>query len=64
VIKHHDQKQLGEEEAYLTFISTSSFMIEGSQETAGTWRQELISWPWSHAAYWLAPHGLLSLAFL
>ena len=28
---------------------------------AGTWRQELMQRPWRCAAYWLAPHGLLSL---
>jgi hypothetical protein len=28
---------------------------------SGTWRQELMQRPWKGAAYWLAPHGLLSL---
>jgi hypothetical protein len=26
-----------------------------------TWRQELMQRPWRGAAFWLAPHGLLSL---
>ena len=27
----------------------------------GTWRQALMERPWRNPAYWLAPHGLLSL---
>jgi hypothetical protein len=27
----------------------------------GTWRWELMQRPWRGAAYWFAPHGLLSL---
>ena len=38
---------------------------EGSQSRnsneAAAWRQELVHRPWKDAAYWLAPHGLLSL---
>ena len=28
---------------------------------AGTWRKELMQRPWRDVAYWIAPHGLLSL---
>jgi hypothetical protein len=31
---------------------------------AGTWEQELKQKPWRRVAYWLAPHGLLSLPFM
>lgn len=32
-----------------------------NSKRTGTWRQELIQRPWRGAAYWLAPHGFLSL---
>jgi len=37
--------------------------LKSGQESgrAGTWGQELMQWLWRGAAYWLAPHGLLSL---
>ena len=58
VMKHHDQKQLGEERVYLTYSSTSLFIIERSQDRSshkeGTWTQELMQRPWRGAAYWLA----------
>jgi hypothetical protein len=45
--------------------STAPFIIKRNQDRnshrAGTWRQELMHRPWRGAAYWLAPHGLLSL---
>ena len=45
------------------FISQS--IIKGIQDMnssrAETWRQGLMQRPWKGAAYWLAPHGLLSL---
>lgn len=28
---------------------------------AGTWRQELVWWPWKKGAFWNAPHCWLSL---
>jgi hypothetical protein len=59
------QKQVGEERVYFAYISISIFIIEGNQDKnsirAGTWRQELMQRPWRSAAYWLTPHGLLSL---
>ena len=62
MIKHHNQKELGEERVYLYYISILYSVIEGSQDRntsrAGTWRQELTQ---RSAAYWLALHGLLSL---
>jgi hypothetical protein len=49
VIKHHDQKQLGEGEIYLAYASTSLFITEGKQNRntsrAGTWREELMQGP-------------------
>ena len=63
--KHHDQKQVGEGRVYSACTSTPQSIIGGSQDRnshrIGTWRQELIQKPWRGAAYWLAPHGLLSL---
>jgi hypothetical protein len=64
-VKHHDQ--VGEEGVYSVYTSISLFIIEGSQDRnssrAGTWRQELMQRSWRDAAYWLVPHGLLSLLF-
>ena len=64
-MKHHGQKQVGEEKLYLAYTSTLLFIIEGSQDKnsnrAGTWRQELTQRPWRDAAYWLVSPGLLSL---
>ena len=46
---------------YLAYTSTALFIIKGSQDRhsnrVGTWRQGLM---WG-AAYFLAPHGFLSL---
>ena len=42
--KHHDQKQLGEERAYLAYTSTSLFKDKNSNR-AGIWRQELMQRP-------------------
>ena len=59
------RKQVGEGRVYLAYTSILLFITEGSQDRnsnkAGTWRQELMQRPWKGAAYWLAPHGLLSL---
>ena len=59
VMECHDQKQVGK-----ASISTLQFITEGSQDRnssrAGTWRQEQMQRPWRGAAYWFAPHGLLS----
>lgn len=47
------------------WLVLSLFIIEGSQDRnsnrAGTWRQELMQRPWSSAAHWLAPCGLVRL---
>lgn len=32
----------------------------GQELKAGTWRQKLKQRPWKNAAYWLAPHALLT----
>jgi hypothetical protein len=64
-MKHRDQKAVREERVYSAHTSTAWFIFGGSQvrnsNRAGTWRQELMQRPWRGAAYWLAPHGLLSL---
>ena len=45
--------------------STALIISVGSEDRnssrAGTWRQVLMQRPWRDAAYWLAPHGSLSL---
>jgi hypothetical protein len=45
MMKHHDQKQLGEEKVYLAYTSTLLSIIEGSQDRNSnrprTWSQEL-----------------------
>jgi hypothetical protein len=66
VMKHLDQKIKKKAswvgKVYLVYTTDSS--TEGSQgrnsSRPGTWRQELMQRPWRGAAYWLAPHGLLS----
>jgi hypothetical protein len=61
--RHHDQKQLGEKRIYLTLPYHSSSLKEvRTRAQAGQGPgQELMQRPWRDAAYWLAPHGLLSL---
>jgi hypothetical protein len=66
VMKHHNQKHTGKEKAYLNWESTSLLIIRGSPDKnsasrGGSWRQELMQRLWRDAAYWLAPHGLLSM---
>ena len=64
VIKHHDQRLLGEERIYLGYISTVLFVgrtQDRNLNRARTWRQELMQKPWRNDAYWLASLGLLSL---
>ena len=64
-MKHHDQKQVQDERVYLPYVSILLFISEGAwgrnSSRARTWRQELMRRPWTGAAYWLTPHGLLSL---
>ena len=54
-MKHHDQKQDGEEMIYLAYASTLQFIIKGYQgrnsNKAKTWRQKLMQKPWRRAAY-------------
>jgi hypothetical protein len=64
VLKHYDQKQIREESVYLAYTSILLLIIKGSQDgtqTAGVWRQELAQRLSKGTAYWLVPHGLLSL---
>jgi hypothetical protein len=59
------KKQIKEERVSLAYTFVSLFITKRSQDSnsnsAGTWGQEVIQRPWRGAAYWLAPHGLLSL---
>jgi hypothetical protein len=63
--KHHDQKKLEEARVCFPHSSTEQRIIKSSEgnnlSRVGTWRQELMQRPWRDAAYWLAPHGFLSL---
>jgi hypothetical protein len=65
VMKHHNQKQTKKARVNLVYTSRSQSITEGSQgrksNRAGTCEQELMQRPQMDAAYWLAPHGLLSL---
>jgi hypothetical protein len=65
VMKHHDQKQIGEERVYVAYASISLFITKGSQDwsssRAGNWKQELMQRSCRDAAYWLISHGSLSL---
>lgn len=58
VIKHQNQKQLGEEKAYfiLQLIRDVRAQTQGRNLETGTEAEAMGS-----AVYWLAPHGLLSL---
>jgi hypothetical protein len=48
VMKHRDQRQVGEERVYLAYtLNPCSSLKEGR---AGTWRQELMQRPWRGAA--------------
>jgi hypothetical protein len=53
-MKHHEQKQLGEERVNFPPSSSSQFFIKSSEgrnsSRAGTWRQELRQRPWRGAA--------------
>jgi hypothetical protein len=56
VLKHHDQKQLGEERVFFIFQSRS--LTEGSLSRNLEAEAETEA---RNAAYWLAPQSLLSL---
>ena len=68
VIKHYDQKQLGEERVFVLFLNLTTSRSYPSTEgnkgkdssRAGTWRRELMQKPWRDAVHWLAPNGSLS----
>lgn len=65
MMKHHGNKQTGEERFYFISISIWLFFITGSQENstnrAGTLSQELMQTPRRSAAYWLDTHGIFFL---
>lgn len=65
VMKHRDQKQVGEESVHLACFSTVLFIIKGSQggnsNRGGTLRQEPVERPRRSATHRLTPHCLLSL---
>jgi hypothetical protein len=64
-MKYHDQIQDQEERVQLAYTSHCSPVLKeistGTQNVAGTWRQEQIQKPRRGAVYCLAPHGLLTL---
>jgi hypothetical protein len=63
MIKHHNERNLGTKGFIrLTLPQHCSSLKEVKSKIsnmAGTWRQEVMLW--RDAAYWLAPHGFLSL---
>ena len=65
VMKHYNQKESWEESVYLayTFHTVVYHWRNRNSNSSGTWRQEMMQWPWRGAAYWLALPGLFSLLF-
>lgn len=64
VMKHHDQKQLGEERIYFTLqlsSHTSSLTKVRAIIEGRNLRPELVQRPWKSMAFWPAPQGLFSL---
>lgn len=63
VVKHHDQKKLREETAYLVYSPTSQFITKSREDRdsrrPGTWRQKLMLW--RDAVPWLALHASFNL---
>ena len=68
MMRDHYQQQVEEERVCFVTLSLLVPQLEEVRvrnlNKAGTWRQELMQGPWRSAAYWLAPHGLLSLLFV
>ena len=60
-MKHHDQKEGGEERVYLAYTSKPHCSSEKNSSGTVTWMQELMQGPWRAPAYWLALIGLLSM---
>jgi len=67
-MKHHDQKQLGEERAYFAQGSKEKEFIKSGEgrtsNRAGLWRQELMQKSWRGTAYWLAPHDFIAYSHI
>jgi hypothetical protein len=62
MIKHHQQKQLGEERVNCKLqVTVHQEEKPGEELKKETWRQELKQRTWRNTANWLALHGLLSL---
>lgn len=57
VMKHRDQKQLGEERGFFGLL----FHISEGEGSGQELKQEQRQDPWESAVYWLAPHALLRL---
>jgi hypothetical protein len=59
------EKQVGEERVYSAYMFALLFITEESQDgnsnKEGSRRKELMQRPWRNVAFWLAPHGLLTL---
>jgi hypothetical protein len=60
-VKHHDQKQVGEERVYLAYTSTSLQSTEGSQDRNSDKQGRNLQRPWKSLANCLAFHGFPSL---
>lgn len=61
--KHHYQIPSWRERVYLTYTLILSTIIEENQDRnsnmAGSWRKELVEWPWKDTAYLIAPDACL-----
>lgn len=61
--KHHYQIPSWRERIYLTDTLILSTIIEESQDQnsnmAGSWRKELVEWPWKNTAHLIAPDACL-----
>jgi hypothetical protein len=68
VIKHCDNKQLGEERVCFHLQPSSHIPllreVRAETQTGRNLRQELVQRPWRSAAFWLTHHDLLSLLCL
>ena len=62
MIKHHDQKQAGEERVYLDDTSISLFIIKGSQGQKS--RQEMKQKPWSNLLTGSFPEACSAFFFI
>jgi hypothetical protein len=62
VRKHHDHKELGEENVYFILWLVHHPGASGQELKTRTWRQEVMQNSWRNAAYWLALMACFSLS--